>query len=77
MKYLLLFALLGTVWFLIAKRRPVSSERNSPAANAEEKMLTCAFCSVHFPESDGVIGADAQAYCCEEHRQRAQGNGAQ
>ena len=74
MKYLLLFALLGTVWFLIAKRKPVSSERNSPSVKAEEKMLTCALCAVHFPETDGVIGVDGKVYCCEEHRQRAQGN---
>ncbi len=76
MKYLLLFALLGMVWLLIAKRKPISSERNSSRAKAEEKMLTCALCSVHFPETDGVTGSDTKAYCCEEHRQRAQGNGA-
>ncbi len=76
MKYLLLFALLGTVWFLIAKRKPVSSKRNPSGTKAEEKMLTCAFCAVHFPESDGVVGADAKAYCCDAHRQLAEDSGA-
>lgn len=73
MKFLLLFALLGLVWFLFAKRKADSSVSDYAVAKAEEKMLTCAYCSVHFPESDGFPGAGARVYCCEEHRQRAQG----
>jgi uncharacterized protein len=37
-------------------------------------MLTCAYCAVHFPESD-VLENKGQFYCCEAHRQAASSAG--
>ena len=39
--------------------------RGRPAADAE-RMLPCARCGLHVPESDGVR-RDEAFYCCEEH----------
>jgi len=71
MKYLLLFALLAVVWWSWKKRSaippPEAEVRRDPAP---EKMLVCAHCGVHMPESDSV--ADGQAvYCSPAHRDAA------
>lgn len=72
MKYLLMFVLLGIVWWSWVKRRPSGDKPSSARENPPpEKMLTCAYCSVHLPESEVVI-ADGQNYCCEAHRAAAQ-----
>lgn len=68
MKYLLLFAFLVTVWWIWSKRQAGSGP--NPARRREaapEKMLRCAHCGVHLPESEG-IGEDDRFYCCEAHR---------
>jgi uncharacterized protein len=68
MKYLLLFAFLGALWWVWSKRR-ISSD-DAPvrrSASATEQMLTCAHCGVYFPETDGLV-EDGLAYCCEAHR---------
>jgi uncharacterized protein len=68
MKYLLLFAFLGVLWWVWSKRNAsgdsVPTKRSVPPP---EKMVTCAHCGVHFPESDGQI-EQGRAYCCEAHR---------
>lgn len=72
MKYLILFALLGVVWWVWQKRRDASG-KDSESARGEplaEKMLTCAHCGVHLPESEGLL-QDGKVYCCEAHRQAA------
>lgn len=45
------------------KRRP----RASPKKPGPERMLACAHCGVHIPESEGVRD-DSGFYCCPEHR---------
>lgn len=72
MKYLLLFAILGFVWWSFAKRNAGGDDKSS--SNDEErseKMLTCAHCGVHLPESEAVL-ADNRVYCCDAHRVAAQ-----
>lgn len=67
MKYLLMLAFLGLVWWLWAKRRVAEQKGAMPRETASEKMMTCAHCGVHFPESDGV-SVDGRFYCSEAHR---------
>jgi uncharacterized protein len=68
MKYLILFAFLGALWWVWSKRN--ASGDNAPTkrpAQTPEKMVTCAHCGVYFPESDGLV-EEGLAYCCEAHR---------
>lgn len=67
MKYLLMFALLVVVWWFL-KRRPPGDNNASPRHEPPpEKMVTCSYCSVHLPESEGLTDG-GQVYCCEAHR---------
>jgi uncharacterized protein len=72
MKYLLMFAFLGVVWWIWSKRN-ASGDVQSPARpdRPAEKMVTCAHCGVYLPESDGLLDGD-RVYCCEAHRAAAQ-----
>lgn len=42
----------------------------TPAAGTA-RMVACARCGTHVPESEAVR-ADGRAYCCEEHRSRGE-----
>lgn len=74
MKYLLLLAFLGIVWWVWKKRvvEPPKPPAARPDAKAET-MVACAHCGLLLPESDSLV-AGAAFYCCEAHRQ-AGGNG--
>jgi len=68
MKYLLMFALLGVVWWAWVKRHSHEDNQSSPRRDPPpEKMVTCSYCAVHLPESEGVIDGE-RIYCCEAHR---------
>lgn len=68
MKYLLLFAFLGVIWWVWQKRntppRPEATLRRDPAP---EKMVVCAHCGVHLPESE-ALSAAGKTYCSAAHR---------
>lgn len=50
------------------KRRDHAQQaRDREKAGAPERMVACAHCGVHVPESDSVQ-ADGQSYCCIKHR---------
>ena len=70
MKYLILFAVLGAVWWVWQKRNLPQSKKPVNRDPAPQKMLACAHCGVHFPESDGVSDG-GKAYCCAAHHQAA------
>lgn len=73
MKYLLLFGVLGVVWWLWRKRE-AELPPSAPPARPAEKMVACAQCGVHLPLSESV--SDGQRhFCCEEHRRAAGGAG--
>ncbi|MDE2440002.1 MAG: hypothetical protein KGP14_03180 [Betaproteobacteria bacterium] len=68
MKYLLLFGLLGAIWWVWSKRNAAEEGRSTPRkAKGPEKMVRCAQCGVYLPESDSIADGE-QAYCCEAHR---------
>lgn len=66
MKYLLLIAFIGVVWWVLKSRaqRPV---QRKPAPPEPEMMVVCAHCGVHLPESDSISG-HGKFYCSEAHR---------
>lgn len=74
MKYLLLFGILGIVWWLWRKRNaPLRSGTPEAPVRPVEKMVACAHCGVHLPVGESLCEGDRH-YCCEEHR-RAAGSG--
>lgn len=70
MKYLLLFAFLGVIWWVWKKRQDIPPISRSAQASPVENMVICAYCGVHLPESDAVRDG-ASAYCSSAHLQAA------
>lgn len=70
LKYLLLLILALVVWWAWKKRA-----ENPPAADTPpplpERMVRCAHCAVHLPESDALADGDRH-FCNEAHRRAAQ-----
>jgi len=67
MKYLLLFAFLGVVWWVWKKRQDIPPPLRDRKDLPPENMVVCAHCGVHLPESDAVRDGD-HAYCSPAHR---------
>ncbi|MDR2838403.1 MAG: hypothetical protein LBV49_07565 [Azonexus sp.] len=65
MKFLLLLALFGVLWWMWTKRAasPPSTRREPPT----EKMVACAHCGLLMPESDSIADGERH-YCSEAHR---------
>ncbi|KAB2925061.1 MAG: hypothetical protein F9K30_08320 [Dechloromonas sp.] len=70
MKYLLLLALFGVIWWLWKKRNAAPPPSAHPDPQPE-RMVVCAHCGLHLPESDSVACGDV-FYCCQAHRQAAE-----
>jgi uncharacterized protein len=71
MKYLLLFALLAVVWWMWKKRSALPpADGGARRDRAPEKMVVCAHCGVHLPESDSISDGEA-IYCNAAHRDAA------
>lgn len=68
MKYLLLLALIGVIWWRWKKRheRPTRFERT--ADPKPENMVVCCHCGVHLPESD-ALNDGGQIFCGQAHLQ--------
>ena len=79
----LLIAVVAVLWFNHAKRQrlkqrpppPAATTGHPPAAEhpaenqAGELIVACAYCGLHVPRSDAVVGPDGAAvYCSESHR---------
>lgn len=76
MKYFLLFAFIGIVWWIWRKRRDAADERpTAKPATVPENMVTCAHCGVHLPESDALRDG-SNFYCNTAHRDAARSRGA-
>ncbi|AVZ80225.1 hypothetical protein C3497_12930 [Zoogloeaceae bacteirum Par-f-2] len=73
MRNLLIFLLVLILiwWVRRALQRPGAGRARQATASerrrAPERMLACAHCGVHAPESEGVWAGE-QFYCCEAHR---------
>ena len=70
MKYLLLFAVLYVLWRVWKKRQSVSVKPPSERRPLEERMVLCAHCGVHLPESE-ALQEHGLSFCCEAHRAAA------
>lgn len=65
MRKLLILGLLGLIfYFFLQNRRKVRENSSPPEA---QKMVSCAQCGVHLPESES-LPSGGRNYCCEEHR---------
>lgn len=77
-KLLLFLLVLFGIYLLrrVLQRPPGgASGAERPAGRAEaqaERMIECAHCGVHVPESEAVTGNGA-SFCCEAHRQAYRG----
>ena len=68
--FLLVIALLLVFWWLVAQRRkPTDTDSQRSSNPTGERIVVCAQCHLHVPESES-IAHDGQHYCCDEHRQR-------
>ncbi|MFN3883942.1 MAG: PP0621 family protein [Rhodocyclaceae bacterium] len=66
---LLLIVFAVIVWLLTRPRRAdAPGADTAPSAKPAEKMVSCARCGVHLPESEAVA-AQGRHYCSDEHRQ--------
>lgn len=74
MKYLLLFALLFLVFWIMRKNRERASTPPPPAARPPERMVSCAHCGVNLPLSESVRSGDRH-YCCPEHLRAEEAQG--
>lgn len=82
MKYLLVLALAGVVFWLwrhdrAAEKRDAASarsDRSRPAAKEAKitEMVACDVCQVHLPRSEALIGSRG-IYCSDAHRRQAGG----
>lgn len=64
----LVIILIGLWLVLTIIKRALASRRKSPSDKpAVAKMVACAHCGVHIPESEAVHDGDSH-YCSEAHR---------
>jgi len=71
MRFLIIFALFGVVWWLLRRMAVARLRQRVPHAPREvERMVTCAYCGVNQPVSESLL-ADGQYYCSPEHRRAA------
>ncbi|RZJ09454.1 MAG: hypothetical protein EOP39_11395 [Rubrivivax sp.] len=70
MKYVLLLALLGLLFFILGMKRgrPREPESRSPQPPAQPKaMLRCAECGMHLPADEALPGQGG-VFCSSSHR---------
>lgn len=68
-KYLLILAIIAVLWAAARGQResPNPTARSKPAKTRLQKMVACAHCGVHLPESDALRDGQ-RCYCCAAHR---------
>jgi uncharacterized protein len=66
----LIIILIGLWLVLTIIKRALASHRKPPSDKpAVAKMVVCAHCGVHIPESEAIRDGD-RCYCSEEHRRK-------
>lgn len=71
MKYLLVLAVIGIVWWLTSGRdRRVEKVRSRAAARPPEPvvMLACAHCGLNLPRTEAAFDAAGRPFCSDAHR---------
>ncbi|MHB1360077.1 MAG: PP0621 family protein [Rhodocyclaceae bacterium] len=70
---LLILAILLVYWFFWGQRKknPADDAADKSAPARPEKMVICAHCQLHVPESECVM-ADGRHYCSDEHARLGQ-----
>jgi uncharacterized protein len=64
-----LFVVLALVVYAVFKGAAASKRRRPPNSKAPERMVTCAQCGVHLPESEALEDS-GRFFCSEDHRRR-------
>lgn len=70
MSRLILLLILGVIAYFLfksLKRRNRPRDEGGSGSRSPERMVVCATCGVHLPESE-AIESSGRHYCCEEHR---------
>lgn len=70
---LILLAILIGIWLWRSNRQAKPNLEQQPKNRAPDplQMVDCAVCSVHVPTAEAIHGRQG-AYCCVEHRRRAE-----
>jgi len=71
-KILLLALVALAIFWLFFGRHKRPSDRGSKPSAKVERMVVCAHCHLHVPESESVV-ADGRHFCCDEHRKLGTG----
>lgn len=73
MRYLLFVVLAYLAWRWYVAQRPkdtpaVPPSPPQPTVGAAEKMVRCAHCGIHLPQSEALAGVGALHFCSDAHR---------
>ena len=63
---LILVMLLGWIVFILFKKIINPTKSNKVSSDSGQKMVACAVCDTHIPESEAIIKND-KTYCSKEH----------
>ena len=63
---LILVMLLGWIGFTLIKNKINPIESNKVSSDSGQKMVACAVCDTHIPESEAII-KNGKTYCSKEH----------
>ena len=63
---LILVMLLGWIGFTLFKKIINPTKSNKVSSDSGQKMVACAVCDTHIPESEAII-KNGKSYCSEEH----------
>ena len=63
---LILVMLLGWIGFTLFKKIINPTKSNKVSSNSGQKIVACAVCDTHIPESEAII-KNGKTYCSKEH----------
>ena len=63
---LIFVMLLGWIGFTLFKKIINPTKSNKVSSDSGQKMVACAVCDTHIPESEAII-KDDKTYCSKEH----------
>ena len=63
---LILVMLLGWIGFILFKKFIYPTESKKVSSNSGQKMVACAVCDTHIPESEAIL-KNGKTFCSKEH----------